>query len=284
MSRDTRIGLAGLLVACFAIAAFYLWPDKKWIGSWALVCASALIVLWAMLEIRVIVGKKSGSIREKEIEAIVADSDYKKERRTVKNANASTTLELSVQRSIGGMPLPGVAASHGQFAGNLEMVVTRGPRIEIRFNPNIQPYHFLESPHDTTHYRMGVYNDGPGTADNLEVRLVKITPRPLDMSFRADFPYAVRWALGNVIDNISYRLNAKTELHYELLSWWVSSDQRLIVDGIDTKQAASRDSRFQIEEGESWRVDYEIAWANAAPEKVSFVVRREAKTILMSRL
>jgi hypothetical protein len=109
-------------------------------------------------------------------------------------------------------------------------------------------------------------------------------PRPHDISFRADFPYAVRWALGNIRDNISYRLNAKTELHYELLSWWISSDQRLIVDGIDTKQADSRDSRLQIEEGESWRMDYEIAWANAAPEKVSFVARREGKTLFVSRL
>lgn len=174
--------------------------------------------------------------------------------------------------------------SIAQTDGRLETVVTRGPRLEIRFSPDIEPYKFVEQPHDETHYRMGIYNHGPGTANNLQVWLVRITPRPSAPLFRGDFPYAVRWAAGNTRDNIGYHLNSKSEIHYELLCWWVSSDHRLIVDGIDTKQASSRDARFPIEAGESWRMDYEVSWAGAAPESVSFIVRREGQKIFVSRL
>jgi hypothetical protein len=51
MSRDTRIGLASLTLGLFTIAAFYLWPDKKWIGFVSLVCFLSLLLFWAALEI-----------------------------------------------------------------------------------------------------------------------------------------------------------------------------------------------------------------------------------------
>jgi hypothetical protein len=51
MSVDGRVGLAGLIVALLGIAAFYLWPDKKWIGWLALSGAAAFILVWAWLEL-----------------------------------------------------------------------------------------------------------------------------------------------------------------------------------------------------------------------------------------
>ena len=44
--------------------------------------------------------------REKEIEKILADSDYKEERRTIENADGTKTVSLSFGRSIGAMPMP----------------------------------------------------------------------------------------------------------------------------------------------------------------------------------
>jgi hypothetical protein len=32
MSLGDRLGMAGLIVGLFGIAAFYLWPTKKWVG------------------------------------------------------------------------------------------------------------------------------------------------------------------------------------------------------------------------------------------------------------
>jgi hypothetical protein len=38
-----RLGLWGLIVAFFAIAAFYIWPDRRWIGWMCLVVALSLL-------------------------------------------------------------------------------------------------------------------------------------------------------------------------------------------------------------------------------------------------
>lgn len=51
MSLGDRLGLAGVVLAFFAIAAPYLWPDKKWIGWLSLWCAIVLVGLWGWLEI-----------------------------------------------------------------------------------------------------------------------------------------------------------------------------------------------------------------------------------------
>jgi hypothetical protein len=52
MSTDRRIGIMGLIVAFFGIAAFYLWPDKRWIGWLSLCVATALLILWIFAELR----------------------------------------------------------------------------------------------------------------------------------------------------------------------------------------------------------------------------------------
>ena len=49
---DSRLGLAGLIMALFGIAATYLWPDKKWIGWSCLVVAVALVMYWGVTEIK----------------------------------------------------------------------------------------------------------------------------------------------------------------------------------------------------------------------------------------
>jgi len=52
MSLGDRFGLAGLIVGLFAIAAFYLWPDKKWIGWLCLSAALSLGVIWLWRELQ----------------------------------------------------------------------------------------------------------------------------------------------------------------------------------------------------------------------------------------
>lgn len=53
MSIDRSIGLAGLIVGLLAIAAFYLAPNRKWIGVLCLSIAVALLALWGWQEIKV---------------------------------------------------------------------------------------------------------------------------------------------------------------------------------------------------------------------------------------
>ncbi len=52
MSLGDRLGIVGVVVALFAIAAPYLWPDRKWIGWLSLILAGVLLLGWAVLEIQ----------------------------------------------------------------------------------------------------------------------------------------------------------------------------------------------------------------------------------------
>jgi hypothetical protein len=52
MSFDRRLGLSGLIVGLIGIPAFYLWPDKKWIGWVCLLAAVVLVLVWFVLELR----------------------------------------------------------------------------------------------------------------------------------------------------------------------------------------------------------------------------------------
>jgi hypothetical protein len=51
MLLGERIGLAGLVLALFAIAAPYLWPTRKQIGAGALVGAVVVTAIWIGLEL-----------------------------------------------------------------------------------------------------------------------------------------------------------------------------------------------------------------------------------------
>ena len=51
MSFGDRFGMAGVILALFALASQYLWPDKKWIGWLSFSCAVALLIGWGWLEL-----------------------------------------------------------------------------------------------------------------------------------------------------------------------------------------------------------------------------------------
>jgi hypothetical protein len=57
-----------------------------------------------------------------------------------------------------------------------------------------------------------------------------------------------------------------------------------MVDGIDTKQAHSRNSRFPIEDNEYWHLKYEVSSARNGIQRPMFFVRREGEHLFMSRL
>lgn len=52
MSLGDRLGLVGVILGLIAIAAPYLWPDKKWIGWISLSLAAVLIAMWSWLEFK----------------------------------------------------------------------------------------------------------------------------------------------------------------------------------------------------------------------------------------
>jgi hypothetical protein len=52
LDLGTRSGIAGVVLALFSIAAFYIWPTKKWIGWVCLVLTVLLLLAWAVAEFR----------------------------------------------------------------------------------------------------------------------------------------------------------------------------------------------------------------------------------------
>ncbi len=51
MSFGDRLGIVGVILAFVAIAAPYLWPDKKWIGWLSLSCAVVMLLAWGWSEV-----------------------------------------------------------------------------------------------------------------------------------------------------------------------------------------------------------------------------------------
>jgi hypothetical protein len=48
----SRLGILGAILALFSVAAFYLWPDRRWIGLVCLALAGVLALMWGVGEIR----------------------------------------------------------------------------------------------------------------------------------------------------------------------------------------------------------------------------------------
>lgn len=176
-----------------------------------------------------------------------------------------------------------------QYLAYRTEVTKKRSLLEIRPLPGELLRPFVEGAHGETHYRMEIYNPPEaGPAHNVQVKLVQIDPVPKSEYFRAriDLPYIVRLAhlAGTVIDNATaHDINPGTSRQFELLYFWESSDHRLMVDGINTKQAF-RDARFDIEDSECWQLTYEISSAEASIQRPVFCVRREAMKLLVSRL
>lgn len=136
-------------------------------------------------------------------------------------------------------------------------------RLEVRFGQH-EPYKRLGS--WCTHYRVGVYNCGPAMAENLELWLMNIEPRPRAPIFNADYPYRVRRASSAKGEDVGCHLNPEHEELFELLWFWMSSPdgEGLMVDGIDTKRHETV-RRFPIKPDESWRLTYKVSCANSNP-------------------
>jgi len=177
-----------------------------------------------------------------------------------------------------------IAAPSTQISSQLSL-----PSLEIRPSPGEAVTSFVEKAHGETHFRMDIYNPPPEKAHNVQVTLVKIDPLPISEYFRAraDFPYHARLghlADGSVDSATGHDINPGTSKQFELLYFWKSSDGRIMTNGIDTKQALSRNAWFSIEDKEYWHLKYEVSSARNGIQRPMFFVRREGESLFMSRL
>jgi hypothetical protein len=52
MSTEGRVGWAALVMGCFGVASFWLWPDERSIGWFFLVASAVFALIWGYCEIR----------------------------------------------------------------------------------------------------------------------------------------------------------------------------------------------------------------------------------------
>jgi hypothetical protein len=80
------------------------------------------------------------------------------------------------------------------------------------------------------HYRLGLHNDGPGTATNVQVRLQSIEPRPSHYLFRGEFPYPMPDLTGH---RGPRSISEHEEELYEIARSWKSEAGDTVAVGLD---------------------------------------------------
>jgi hypothetical protein len=80
------------------------------------------------------------------------------------------------------------------------------------------------------HYSLRIYNDGPGTANNVQVRLQAIEPRPSYSAFRGEFPYPLADLNGH---RGPRSISEHEEEPYQLARSWAGGLGETTVAGLD---------------------------------------------------
>jgi hypothetical protein len=148
----------------------------------------------------------------------------------------------------------------------------RASKLEVRHSQDA-PYRYVRNQY--TYHRIGVYNRGPGVAENVEVWLDDIAPPPREPIFRADFPYRVRRVGHPNPESTGCPINPDAEEYFEIASSWISgSDNRLMVGGMDTKEDGEPFA-VPFDVGESWVLKLRVSTATSEP--LTAAIRMRAK-------
>jgi hypothetical protein len=159
-------------------------------------------------------------------------------------------------------------------------------QLEVRFSSRA-PYTYSDG--RTSRYRIGVHNLGSTTVEHVRVELLSVAPPPKAGNFSADFPYPVRRVTDpepkhyERVNADGKPLNPDAEDLFEVLSFWISSENRVIVDGLDTKPV-QWDGKFEMHEHEAWCLRYRVSAGQGAPLTAVFLVRREENRVVMEQV
>ena len=128
-----------------------------------------------------------------------------------------------------------------------------------------------------THHRFRVHNPFLPVAQNVQARLIDITPRPKAAIFAADFPYRLKTVDGEVRQDI----NHATSQFFELCKSWISGTTgELMVGGLDTRN----NHPVPIEPDEVWHLKVEVSCANAPVETIFFRLAASRKALHVAQV
>jgi CarboxypepD_reg-like domain len=170
---------------------------------------------------------------------------------------------LTLKGSTGG----GICTAHG---GTAEINIKTKPdlppnALAIHFSDD-EPYKIIRAPY--TNYQIGVFNNNSSPAENVSVTIHGIDPKPHDSILTGNFPYVLFTASGEQ----HVRINPHDEVLFSLASSWLSSEHRIIIDGLNHKIWQQPYASIAIQQNEEWNVTLQVTNANGPPIQVSLEV------------
>ena len=192
MSRDSRIGIGGLVLAFLGIALPQLWPDQKWLGGICLACAAYFLLWWLALEFKsrmnitlfIVVGAVVGGL--------VALLIW----RSVPSGNAkladTNSIELSLTCDTVNLPL--------LYRGEMWALDTIFLKGLVKFSPNpLKPDWFWpEKGTQGTGFRCILKNHGTEPAFGVAIRIEAMKRAIVHSGDKRE-----SWNSGDVIDRFS---------------------------------------------------------------------------------
>ncbi len=152
---------------------------------------------------------------------------------------------------------------------------TEPPRLRVS-----GPY--LHAEQAERHYRMIVTNAGGDVAANVRVLLRAIAPKPRHESWRADYPYPMRWVTAEPGHESSpCNVGAEREETFEVIAGWPSAEGAVVCGGLDTK--GERPEPLPIADDERWTLSYEVVADNARAVGFTLDASLEGKTLVVER-
>jgi len=146
-------------------------------------------------------------------------------------------------------------------------VVAQPKSLQIKFSEH-PPYRWEGG--GQIHFRFAVYNpSGRSAAENVQVSLTDIAPRPRDTQFSGDFPYPVYSE--QLSQGVPVLINPDTEHLFEIAMVWKGGEdgKQLIVGGLG-KQPGNYNSGIFMDRDEVWHLHMRVTAANARPFEIVF--------------
>src|ERR1700730_13036842 len=137
--------------------------------------------------------------------------------------------------------------------------------------------HLLSDHLGNNRWRFRVHNHGSATANNVQMQLQNINPRPKYDRWQADYPYPVS-RVGKTLNEPPSRINLGDEENYEVWTWLGSDGNHYA--SIDTRDKVNQTA---IESSEVLELEYDVTAENA--DRVCFSMQMSVKcgALIMER-
>jgi hypothetical protein len=157
-----------------------------------------------------------------------------------------------------------------------KLALTQGSRAILKVG---EPRFYQYEQTTTFHWRVNVINDGPASANNVQVSLCNINPPPISAAWHDDYPYPLV-RTGLTLDSPTTPINSHDSQGFDLfMSYLNHVGGRFVL--LDTKSHGQNPT--YMEEGERWELTYKITSENSDPVIFSLELHIQNDTLIVER-